>query len=262
MLFQEEKALCPLEETLFQQEKALRPLEETLSTKIPRKYPKRKQTTAPPDRRTIMATTTKSIHRSTVTLLLPKSVPALIVYAQGIVKRMTGNVSFSSPTPTLDAVTTAIDGLQAAETAALARTKGAAAARNEKRAALIALLQQLRAYIQARADADPTNGASVIESAGVAVRKTATHRARAFAAKPGPVSGVATLVSASAARRASYEWQYSIDAGKTWVTAPATLQAKTKVSGLQPGATVYFKYRSVTKTGEGDWSQPVSLMVS
>jgi hypothetical protein len=208
-----------------------------------------------------MATTTKSIHRSTVTLLLPKAAPALIVYAQGIVTRMTGNVSFPNPTPPLATVTAAIDDLRAAETSALSRIKGAAAARNEKRTALVAQLQQLRAYIQATADADASNGASIIQSAGVAVRKTATLRARAFTARPGPVSGVATVVAASAARRASYEWQYSTDGGKTWITAPATLQAKTQVAGLAQGTTVQFKYRAVTKTGEGNWSQPVSLMM-
>jgi hypothetical protein len=208
-----------------------------------------------------MATTAKSIHRATVTLMLPKAVPALIVYAQGIVKRMTGNASFPSPTPALAVLTAAIDDLQAAETAALARTKGAAAARDEKRTALVALLQQLRSQIQVTADADVTNGASIIQSAGVGVRKTATRHARAFAARPGPVSGVATVVAASAAPRASYEWQYSTDGGKTWITAPATLQAKTNISGLAQGVTVQFKYRAVTRTGEGDWSQPVSLMV-
>jgi hypothetical protein len=45
------------------------------------------------------------------------------------------------------------------------------------------------------------------------------------------------------------------DGGKTWVITPATLQAKTTVTGLTPGATVEFRYRSVTKTGEGNWSQ-------
>jgi hypothetical protein len=208
-----------------------------------------------------MTTTTSSIHRATVTLMLPKTAPALIVYAQGIVKRMTGNAAFPSPTPPLAAVTTAIDDLQAAETVLLTRIKGAAVARNEKRIALVSQLQQLRAYIQATADADMTNGASIIQSAGVAVRKTATRHARVFTARPGPVSGVATVVAASAARRASYEWQYSTDGGKTWIAAPSTLQARTRIAGLAQGATVQFKYRAVTRTGEGDWSQPVSLMV-
>ena len=85
--------------------------------------------------------------------------------------------------------------------------------------------------------------------------------ARAFAAKPGAVSGSAKVVAVSAGRRASYEWQHSLDGGKTWVTAPVTLQAKTTIAGFAPGATVLFKSRAVTKTGEGDWSQPVSLVI-
>ena len=50
-------------------------------------------------------------------------------------------------------------------------------------------------------------------------------------------------------------------AAKTWVTAPSTIQAKTTIPGLTPGSTMQFKYRAVTKTGEGDWSQAVSLIV-
>lgn len=208
-----------------------------------------------------MSNTINSVRRPTVTLDLPRSVPPLIVYAEGIVKRMTGNVSFPNPSPALAAVTSAISDLETAETAVLARTKGAAAARDAKRTALVTKLQQLRAYIQAAADANPASAASVIQSAGVAVRKAATRRARVFAAKPGKVSGVATVVAAAAAKRASYEWGYSTDGGKTWAVAPTTLQAKTSIAGLTPGATVQFKYRPVTKTGEGDWSRPVSLLV-
>ncbi len=66
-------------------------------------------------------TTTKSIHRSVATLKLPKKVPALITYAQGIVKGMTNNSSFPTPAPTLPAITEALNALQTAETAALAR---------------------------------------------------------------------------------------------------------------------------------------------
>jgi hypothetical protein len=59
----------------------------------------------------------------------------------------------------------------------------------------------------------------------------------------------------------SYEWQYSVDGGKTWVVAPVTLQAKTTILGLTPGATVTFRYRGVTKTGDGDWSQLITFIV-
>jgi hypothetical protein len=81
------------------------------------------------------------------------------------------------------------------------------------------------------------------------------------ATKQGSVSGTAKITAVSAGHRASYEWQYSVDGGKTWVPAAVTLKASTTVAGLAPGATAQFRYRPVTKTGEGDWSQAVSLIV-
>jgi len=203
----------------------------------------------------------KTNHRSIVALSLPHPVPALIAYAQQIVKAMTGNPAFPAPVPPLPAVTAAIDDLQSAEAAALTRVKGAVITRNEKKTALIMLLQQLKAYIQAQADANIENGASIIASAGVAVKKPVVHAPRVFDARPGPVSGSAKLLAASAGPHASYVWQYSTDGGKTWVLAPVTVQAKTIVVGLTPGATVQFRYRPVTKTGEGDWSQTIVLLV-
>jgi len=205
--------------------------------------------------------TTKSVHRSLVSLDLPKKVPALISYATSVVTAMTGNTAFPTPAPTLASVTAAITALQTAESAAIARTKGAVTARNDKQAALVALLQELKAYIQKTADADTDNGSAIIQSAGVSVKRAATRKARVFAAVQGPVSGTAKLVTASVEHRASYEWQYSVDGGKTWVTAPSTLQAKTSVTGLTPGVTVQFRYLAVTKAGQGDWSAPVSLLV-
>jgi hypothetical protein len=174
---------------------------------------------------------------------------------------MTGNASFPTVVPALATISAAISALQTAETAALARTKGAVVTRNELRTALVTLLQQLKGYIQTTADANVENGASIIASAGVDVRKTVVRSPRVFGAKPGAVTGSAKLIAASAGHRASYEWEYSSDGGKTWVTAPVTLQAKTTLAGLTAGSTVQFRYRPVTKTGEGNWSQPVSLLV-
>ena len=208
-----------------------------------------------------MSKSTTSTHRAIAILALPKSMALLITYAQAIVTALTGNASFPNPSPTLAVLTAAIIALQTAETAALARTKGAVVARNDQRTALIKLLQQLRSYIQTVADSNAENAATVIASAGVAVRKTPAHKPRVFTAEPGAVSGSAKLVAVSGGPRAAYEWVSSIDGGKTWVTAPATLQAKTTVYGLTPGATVLFRFRPVTKAGEGDWSQTVSLIV-
>ncbi len=208
-----------------------------------------------------MTTTTKTTARSLASLKLVRNVPALVTQAQNIVQAMTSNPSFPTPTPTLAAVTDAINRLQTAETATLSRTKGAATSRNEKRATLVKLMDQLRNYIQTTADASVETSASMIQSAGLAVKKPAVRPPRVFAAKQGAVSGSANLVTNSAAHRASYEWQYSTDAGEPWLAAPSTLQSKTTISGLTPGATVMFRYKAGTKKGEGDWSPPTSLLV-
>ena len=208
-----------------------------------------------------MTTTTKTTSQPIVSLHLPTKATALISYANVVLQKMTNNPSFPSPTPTLAVIQTAVSAVQTAETAAGSRATGAATVLKEKRTALAALLKQLGSHIQATANASGAEAASVIQSAGVDVRKTPTRHARVFAAKPGAVSGVAVIVAPSAGARSSYEWQYSADGGKTWVTAPPTVQAKTSVSGLATGTSVEFKYRAVTKDGAGDWSAAVVLLV-
>jgi hypothetical protein len=154
-----------------------------------------------------------------------------------------------------------IDALQAAQTQAQARTHGAVATRNQARLALLAELELLKGYIQEIADADREKSAGIIQSATLSVRKVPTRGKRAFAAKPGTVSGSVKLSVPSAGHRSSYDWQQSADGGKTWVDVTSTVQTKTVVTGLQPGSTYAFRFRSVTKTGVSDWSQPVSILV-
>ena len=206
-------------------------------------------------------TTSTSVKRSVAVLSLPKPVPAIITYAQHIVTAMTGNPAFPTPTPTLASVTGNIVALQTAEAAALSRIKGAVTARNDKKAALVAQLQLLKGYVQSVGDADPDSSAAAIQGAGMAVKKTPVHKPRVFNAVQGPVSGSVKIITASGGRRVAYDWEYSTDGGKTWVTTPVTLQAKSTILGLSPTATVLFRYRPVTKTGEGDWSQSVSLII-
>jgi hypothetical protein len=78
---------------------------------------------------------------------------------------------------------------------------------------------------------------------------------------PGRVSGSVRLVVKAVAKVASYQWQLSKDAGKTWLDLPKTLQAKTTVTQLTPGMTYGFRFRALTRRGVGDWCEPVSYMV-
>jgi hypothetical protein len=204
-------------------------------------------------------TAPKGTHRNLASLKLPRRISDLISYAQGIVKSATSNSNLPQPVPSVAALTQALTDLQNAETAALARTKGAVALRNEKRTTLVSLLTQFRGYVQVQADANPENGASIIESGGLTVKKPANRAPRTFAAKSGTVSGEVVVVAPSAGHRSSYEWEYSIDGGTTFLAMAPTMQAKTSLAGLKPGSSVMFKYRSVTKAGASDWSQPITL---
>jgi len=208
----------------------------------------------------VTAKTKNTAHRSLAVLDLPKRINVLITFADGVVKAMTGNVYFPSPSPALATVAAAITDLQNAETAALARSKGAAATRNAKRAVLVSQLQQLRMYVQSIVDPNAENGPAIIQSAGMAVKKAATRPPRVFAALAGAVSGTVKIVAPSAGARSSYDWQYSTD-GKTWTDLTSTIQAKTNLTGQTPGTVLEFRYRPVTKTGAADWSAPVSYTV-
>ena len=211
---------------------------------------------------TIMPTTITSIHRAIVSLNVPTKNADVIVYGTNIVQKMTANPIFPTPTPSVAALLGAVTDLHNAQTATLSRTKGAATLRNSKRAALVALLQRLGAYVQTVADATPENGAVIIESSGLAVRKVTPRGKRPFVAKQGTLSGSAEVTALSPGGRASYEWQYSVDGGKTWVAAPGTTRGRTTITGFAPATSVQFRYLTVTpKGGQSDWSQPTSLIV-
>jgi hypothetical protein len=206
--------------------------------------------------------TTLPQHRVLVASKLPEPVPALIKMAQAIFAALTGNAHFPTPNPPLTALNASITALVTTETATQTRAKGTVPARNAARAQLISDLQALKAYVQQVADANPDQAETIIASAGLTVRKTPSLAKPAFVARAGATSGSVKLAARAAALRASYEWEYSVDGGKTWTAAPPTLQAKTTIGSLPVGTNVQFRYRSVTKTGAGDWSQPTSLLVT
>jgi hypothetical protein len=205
--------------------------------------------------------TTKTTPRTVAVLKLPKPVPDLINYTRAILAAMNANAHFPDPVPKLADVGTAVNDLETAENVALLRTRGSAGKRNEKRVALVAKLDLLKGYVQSVADTDHANAAGIITSASMVVRKVASRPKRAFSVKPGVLAGSVKIITPSAGHRASYDWEWSSDGGATWQALPTTLQAHTGMTGLQLGSTYSFRYRAVTKTGVGDWSEPVSFKV-
>jgi hypothetical protein len=202
-----------------------------------------------------------TIKRTTAVLKLPKRKALVGAFATSIVNAMTGNASLPSPTPPIATVSADLAAYEAAEAAVLTRVKGAAVTRNEKYLVLRGDLGHLMAYVQSVADATPANAQSIIEGAGFAVRKVTNRLKNEIAATAGDVPGSVKVIAKAVSNRASYEWQFSSDQ-KTWTNAPTTLQAKTVISGLTSGTIAYFRFRGVTKTGEGTFSQVVQILVS
>jgi hypothetical protein len=195
-------------------------------------------------------------------LKLSNKVKTLITYAQSVATAMSANTTaFAAPTPTLATFQADIAALVTAETAVVARTKGAVEIRDAKLAVVKGDLENLRTYVQGVSDAaNPTNAAAIIESAGMTLRKVTLHNKAQLAIKQGTVSGTVVLTAKAAGKRAAYDWQYSTDQ-KTWTAPAPTLQAKTDVSGLTAGTLYYFRVQPLLRTGEQNWSEIVSFMV-
>ncbi len=207
-------------------------------------------------------TTNSKVPKTIVVLGISRlSVHDLIGKTSAIIAAMTGNISFPSPSPTLATVTSDSAALSSAQTVALTKAKGAAADRNVKLAVVVDDLRLLAAYVQGVAIGDPANAISIIESAGMSVKKPKTDTPKQdLALKHGAVSGAVDVLAKAAGPRTSYVWQWSTD-GKTWTMLSPTIQAKTSITGLTPGTTIYVRHAVVTKTGVGDFGQVVSMMV-
>jgi hypothetical protein len=193
-------------------------------------------------------------------LKLSPIVALMIAQCLAIVAAMTGNAYFSAPNPTLAVITAAIQALSLSQQGAMARTRGAAGTRNLDKKALIKLMNQLCAYVQAIANSLPGQELAVIVSAKMEVAKSSGGKPRGWRALQGDVSGSADLEAPRVAARKSVQWQWSVDQ-KSWTDLSPTLKSSTTVSNLTPGTTYYFRYRVLTKDGLGDWSQVVSLFM-
>jgi hypothetical protein len=142
-----------------------------------------------------MSTSEKSQRRPIVALNLPEyPVPVLLSKARFIVQQMTDNARFQTPSPSLAEVQAAIDDLAEATTTALTRVQGSVAERNAKREVLVTRLRHLASCVQAIADADPVHAVSIIESAGMDVKKVGRPPPRVYRAVRGRVSGEVSIV--------------------------------------------------------------------
>ncbi len=199
------------------------------------------------------------------------NIPLFLVVVQAIYTAMSGASStFPSPPVALAVFLAQIQALIKAQQTVKTRVVGAAQARNVLRDAVFTSAEALRTYVQGLCDAVSLAAAADLAiAAGMKIGAVAVHDKPMLAGKllPGPVGDVlltanARLLNPTGKRSKYFNWSYSVDNGKTWVSVPSTLVAHTTITGLPALTTVSFRV-SITTTAapQGDWSQSIALLV-
>jgi len=202
------------------------------------------------------------MRRIIVALNEPERIGDFITWAKHVATCIADETLFVSPTLPLAVLEADIQALDAAQVATVwSRAPRFTAERDAKRTAVRGDLETLRVYVQGLANAAPYEvGLEIVALSGLSVKKSSGHGKPSFEAKQGPVSGSVHIVARAERTRAWYGWQYSLD-GTTWTSADDTVQADQWLYGLTRGARYFFRYRSRTAAGLGDWSDVVSLLV-
>jgi len=193
------------------------------------------------------------------------SVPEMVEYALHVVTRMTGNVFFPSPTPSLNSLYNAAIALQNAFDLAQGAGPAQTAVMHQKREALETALTTEGHYVEDVAN-DPVNSVTgpeaIILSAGMEVKDVTPRQKRVFTVTVGKLSGTVELV-AERAVRGSHEWQYTLDLSdpNSWIDAESTTQASVTVSGLESGKRYWFRHRAILSDGPTDYDGPIDIIV-
>ncbi len=118
------------------------------------------------------------------------------------------------------------------------------------------------------ADASPDRAPAVVTGAAMVVAKAPSTTKPILSAElgvePGSVSlraNATMLVGKGVSKRPTFNWQLSIDGGKTWSIAPSTPLSKTVIENLTPMTTYAFRVSATVANVAGEWSQPVSILV-
>jgi hypothetical protein len=187
----------------------------------------------------------------------------LITDTQTIITSLTGNASYPTPDPTLAAVTTALNDFTTALANAADGGVTLTSIKNDKRAALVALLRDLANYVQVACNGDLT----VLLSSGFPIQKPQRNP---IGVLPAPVNLTVNLGSLTGELDAVvppvfgasvYNWRLTATNAPTVIVQTAqTTGGRTTFSGLTPGVAYTAQVNAVGAAGPSDWSNPVSKM--
>ncbi len=187
---------------------------------------------------------------------------ALIMFCQNVIAMMTGNVSYTTPSPTLAVVQTALDLLTTTTQEAMTGDRLKISARRAARRSLLSLMRQLAAYVQGHCNDDLT---TLLSSGFQASRRPSSATFPVAPANPrvtaGPTSGTVYLRHQKSANAYNYTVQTATSATGPFTEYALSATTRTLIEGLTPGSTVYIRAQANGAKGSSDWSSVVSRMV-
>jgi hypothetical protein len=184
--------------------------------------------------------------------------------ARTIVTALTGNASFPTPTPTLEAVTAALDALEAANAATQAtrqEVKAKLSDQSFKEDVVDNVMNQLAAYVESVAGSNDR----LIHSAGMDTKSGPSP-----SSLPGPPVGlIATIGDHDGEINLSWDKvvvakSYVIEKSPdpptptSWAHLAVSLKASLTVNGLISNTRYWFRVAAVGTVGQSGWSDPAT----
>lgn len=180
--------------------------------------------------------------------------------AQTIISKMTGNAAFPTPVPTLASIQAALTAFSVAM-ADMGKGKGSTVIKDQKKSALIALLNKLGVYVQLNCQ----DNEALILGAGFNVAKSRTPQGplskpeiKVEASGPGQVK-----VSCKQNGASTYQYEYTLAPSTPdtiWEVLGAT-KSKAVISGLVSGKQYTFRMVGIGSDPSRVYSDEISTYV-
>lgn len=189
-------------------------------------------------------------------------IPEKIARARTIITSLTGNPDFTTPTPTLAAVTAAINALEAAAATVQStkqQLKTDVSKQSEREDEFDGIMSQLAGYVQSVAGDDEAK----IHSAGMDTKAAKSSTAeptlpQALTPTAGDHDGEVDLTWDTVPGAKSYIIEMSVDppTATSWQQAGVSPRSRFTVTGLTPGTRYWFRVAAVSTGGQSGWSDP------
>ena len=197
------------------------------------------------------------------------SIPEKIQKSREVVIHLTGNPNFTSPNPSLDTVTSAINDLETTHEAAADGGKTLKAIMRSKEKVLDDLMMQLQEYIANASGGDE----QMILSAGLGVKAITIRSKRSASVTAGRNPGEVICIAEATGKnvKATHEFQYCKDPippdaqsalTNPWTEADITTMSIVTIKNLPAGTKMWFRHRLILTKGQKEpWTVLGSVIV-